>query len=102
MGTEKYELADGRIGAREIVIAEHEQIVPVYENVTVDVTPAAKEFGTPIKVDDDVALIGRGNPIKGTLTELTDEYAKIDDVYYFWTNQQIAVMRHNDIPNRRK
>lgn len=29
-----------------------------------------------LKVGDDVALIGRGYPIKGALTELTDSYAK--------------------------
>jgi hypothetical protein len=75
--------------------------VPVYENVTVDVTPAAKQIGAPIKPGDAVALIGRGNPIKGKLTELTDAYAKIDDTYYFWANQQIAVIRYNDIPKRR-
>jgi hypothetical protein len=69
--------------------------------VTRDVTPKFQKIGTPIAVGDNVAVIrGTGHPIKGTLTELTDWYAKVDDAYFFWTDN-IAIVRPKDLPRRR-
>jgi hypothetical protein len=103
-GYERYERPDGKMSTRQVVVSEKDVEHDIEEMVTRDVTPKYEKFGSPILVGDSVALANDlGNAyLQGTITRLDDFVLGIGDQLFWWSTQNLIVIRQRDIVSRRR